>query len=183
MTFLNGALLIGTLALAIPLIIHLFHKSRFKTVRWGAMHLLEAVIRQNQRRIRIEQWILLAIRCAIPALLALMMARPLWKGASKLLGDAKTSTVVLLDNSYSMEASRAGTSNWALARDEAARIVSELKNGSEATVIMMGEGGSSLLDAPTYDTGRLLQALNKSDAGFGAAKVPEALGLAVSTLE
>lgn len=183
MTFLNGALLFGLSALAIPLIIHLFHKSRFKTIKWGAMHLLEAVIRQNQRRVRIEQWILLAIRCAIPALLALMMARPLWKGASKLLGDAKTSTVVLLDNSYSMDASRAGTSNWVLARDEAARIVSELKNGSQATVITMSERGAGLLDAPTYDTGRLLQALNKADAGFGAATVPEALELAGSTLE
>jgi hypothetical protein len=183
MTFLNGALLTGLLALAIPLIIHLFHKSRFKTVKWGAMHLLEAVIRQNQRRIRIEQWILLAIRCAIPALLALMMARPLWKGASRLLGDAKTSTVILLDNSYSMEASRAGTSNWALARDEAVRIVSEIKNGSEAAVITMSEGGTGLLDAPTYDTGRLIQALNKADAGYGAAKVPNALTVAASTLE
>jgi hypothetical protein len=182
MTFLNGALLTGLLALAIPLIIHLFHKSRFKTVKWGAMHLLEAVIRQNQRRIRIEQWILLAIRCAIPALLALLMARPLWKGASKLLGDAKTSTILLLDNSYSMEASRAGTSNWTLARDEAARIVSEVKNGSEAAVILMSGGGANLLDTPTYDTGRLLQALNKSDAGSGAATVPSALGLAASTL-
>jgi hypothetical protein len=183
MTFLNGALLLGTLALAIPLIIHLFHKSRFKTIKWGAMHLLEAVIRQNQRRVRIEQWILLAIRCAIPALLALMMARPLWKGASKLLGNAKTSTVILLDNSYSMEASRAGTSNWAIARDEAARIVSELKSGSEVAVITMSEGGAGLLDTPTYDTGRLLQALNKADAGYGAATVPDALTLAASTLE
>ena len=38
------------------------------------------------------------------------MARPLWKGAQSLLGEAKTSTVVLLDNSYSMayEADRPG---------------------------------------------------------------------------
>ena len=100
MTFLNAALLAGIAALAIPIIIHLFHKSRFQVVKWGAMHLLEAVLRTNQRRIQIEQWILLAIRCAIPALLALAMARPLWKGASSLLGNAKTSTVVLLDNSY-----------------------------------------------------------------------------------
>ena len=121
MTFLNLALLGGVFALAIPIIIHLFHKSRFKIVQWGAMHLLEAVIRQNQRRIRFEQWILLAIRCAIPVLLALTMARPLWRGAARLIGDVKTSTIVLLDNSYSMDASRAGTSNWSLARDEAAR--------------------------------------------------------------
>src|SRR6185369_3335917 len=96
--YLNVSLLLGAAALSIPIIIHLFHKSRFKVVVWGAMHLLEAVIRQNQRRIRIEQWILLAIRCAIPALLALAMARPIWKCAAKLLGDTKTSTIVLLDN-------------------------------------------------------------------------------------
>ena len=66
------------------------------------------------------------------------------------MGDAKTSTVVLLDNSYSMEASRAGTSNWALARDEAVRIVSELKNGSEAAVVLMSEGGASLLDVKRH---------------------------------
>src|SRR5215213_9644855 len=156
MTFLNAALLFGTIALAIPILIHLFHKSRFKIVHWGAMHLLEAVIRQNQRRIRMEQWILLAIRCVIPVLLALTMARPLWKGAAKLIGDAKTSTIVLLDNSYSMDASRAGTSNWSLARDEAARIISDLTPGSEVAVITMGEGGAGLLDAPTYDTSRVL---------------------------
>ena len=98
MTFLNFALLGGIAALAIPIIIHLFHKSRFQIVKWGAMHLLEAVIRTNRRRIRIEQLILLAIRAAIPVLLALAMARPVWVGAQKLLGNAKTSTVVLLDS-------------------------------------------------------------------------------------
>src|SRR5437773_10075730 len=99
MSFLNLSLLLGAAAFSIPIIIHLFHKSRFKIVKWGAMHLLEAVLRTNQRRIQIEQWILLAIRCIIPVLLALAMARPLWKGASNLIGEAKTSTVVLLDNS------------------------------------------------------------------------------------
>jgi hypothetical protein len=183
MSFLNAALLAGVLAVSIPIIIHLFHKSRFKVVQWGAMHLLEAVIRQNQRRIRIEQWILLAIRCAIPLLLALAMARPLWKGFARLIGDVKTSTVLALDNSYSMDASRAGTSNWSLARDEAARIIGELKPGSEISVVMMGEGGAGLLDAPTYDTGRVVQALNKADAGFGAATVPAALDVAANTFD
>ena len=107
MTFLNAALLAGAAALAIPILIHLFHKSRFQVVKWGAMHLLESVIRTNQRRIRIEQLILLIIRAAIPVLLALAMARPVWKGAQQLMGEAKTSTVLLLDNSYSMEAGHA----------------------------------------------------------------------------
>lgn len=181
MTFLNVAMLAGVLALAIPIIIHLFHKSRFKVVKWGAMHLLEAVIRQNQRRIQMEQWILLAIRCAIPALLALLMARPLWKGAARLLGDAKTSTIILLDNSYSMEGTRAGSSNWSLARDEAVRIVSELKPGSEVAIGLMGEAGTGLLDAPTYDTARVIKALGKATAGYGSANFPGSLDYAANT--
>ena len=178
MTFLNAALLFGAAALAIPIIIHFFHKSRFQVVKWGAMHLLEAVLRTNQRRIRIEQILLLILRAAIPVILALCMARPLWQGAQKLLGDARTSTVILLDNSYSMAASRAGVSNFSIARDEAGRILNELKLGSDAQIVLMGEGGSQLLDEPTYDLARLTQALQKTEADFGAAQVPAALDYA-----
>ena len=45
MSFLNIALLGGIAALAIPILIHLFHKNRFQVVKWGAMHLLESVLR------------------------------------------------------------------------------------------------------------------------------------------
>ncbi len=172
---LNAALLGGVAALAIPIIIHLFHKSRFQIVKWGAMHLLEAVLRTNQRRIKIEQIILLIVRAAIPAILALCMARPVWRGMQKLMGEARTSTVVLLDNSYSMAASRAGTSNFSIARDEAGRILNELPRGSDAQVVLMGEGGAPLLDEPTYDLARLTQALKQLEAGYGAATVPAAL--------
>ena len=178
MSFLNIMLLGGIAALAIPIIIHLFHKSRFRVVRWAAMHLLENVIRTNQRRIKFEQWLLLLLRAALPTLLALLMARPVWKGAQALLGDAKTSTVLLLDNSYSMQATRAGLSNWTAARDESERLLNELKRGSEAQVVLMGEGGAPVLDTPTYDPTRLVQALHTLDAAYGTATLPSALDLA-----
>jgi von Willebrand factor type A domain/Aerotolerance regulator N-terminal len=178
MTFLNLSLLAGAAGLLIPIIIHLFHKSRFQIVKWGAMHLLETVIRINRRRVRIEQIILLIVRAALPLFLALAMARPIWKGAQKLLGEAKSSTVVLLDNSYSMQASRAGQSNFALATDEAARVINNLQRGSEVQVVLMGEGGATLTAAPTYDTARAAQALGKLDAGYGSATVPDALEVA-----
>ena len=183
MTFLNGALVAGAAALSIPIIIHLFHKSRFKVVKWGAMHLLEMVIRTNQRRVKMEQWILLAIRCAIPVLLAMAMARPIWQGASRLLGDARTSTIVLLDNSYSMEATRSGTVNFALAKDNVQQLIAGLQSKSEVHVVLMGQGGRGLLDAPTYDHSRITQLLGKTSAGFGAARVPQALDFAAGALE
>ena len=180
MNFLNIALLGGALALLIPIIIHLFHKSRFQIVKWGAMHLLEAVIRTNQRRVKIEQIILLIVRAAIPLILALCMARPVWTGVRKLMGETRTSTIVLLDNSYSMAASRAGTSNFALAKDEASRLLNELPRGSDAQVVLMGEGGAPLLDEPTYDLARLTQSLKQIEASYGTATVPAALDFATN---
>ena len=59
MSFLNGILLAGAAAFLIPLLIHLLNKRRVQTVRWGAMHLLQEVLKQRKRRFRIEQWLLL----------------------------------------------------------------------------------------------------------------------------
>ena len=53
MTLLNGLLAFGALAFTVPLAIHLLFRSRFRTVDWGAMHLLDTVIRVNRRRIQL----------------------------------------------------------------------------------------------------------------------------------
>jgi len=178
MTFLNAALLGGLAAVAIPVLIHLFHRSRFRVVRWGAMHLLESVLRHNRRRLRLEQLILLLVRCTIPCFLALLMARPVLTGTGDLLGHRKTSTVILLDNSYSMEAGGPARSNFHLAREAAARILEALVPGSEAAVVRMAGGVSGLLDEPTFDLERLKAELMAARAGFGSAAVPEALRFA-----
>lgn len=183
MIFLNFALLGGIAALSIPVIIHFFHKSRFEVVKWGAMHLLESIVRVNQRRLRIEQLLLLLVRASIPILLALAMARPVWQGAQKLLGNAKSSMVLLLDNSYSMDAGRTGQSSYFVAREQAAQVVGGLPRGSEVQAVYMGEGGGTLLDAPTWDTARLAQLLRKSEAGYGTAIVPAALDFAATVLD
>ena len=45
-------------------------------VALGSSRRVGDVLRTNQRRIKIEQWILLAIRCAIPAILVAATAKP-----------------------------------------------------------------------------------------------------------
>ncbi len=182
MTFLNAALLGGLAAVAIPVLIHLFHRSRFKVVPWGAMHLLESVLRRNRRRVRLEQLILLLVRCSIPCFLALLMARPVITGTQDLLGNKKTSTVILLDNSYSMEAGGPARSNFHQAKEAAAQILDGLVPGSEAAVVRMAGGVSGLLDEPSFDVARVKAELLNGKSGFGAAAVPEALRFAGATL-
>ena len=104
MTFLNIILLGGLAAASIPIIIHLINRNRFRIINWGAMHLLDAALKENTRRLQLEQLLLLLVRIMIPTLLALALARPVMKGIEALVGSAKSSQVILLDNSYSMEA-------------------------------------------------------------------------------
>lgn len=178
MTFLNAALIAGMAAVAIPVIIHLFHRSKFKIVPWGAMHLLEAVLRKNTKRLKLEQLILLLIRCCIPVALALCMARPVITGLSPLLENKKMSTVLILDNSYSMEAGGPANSNFQKAREASRQIVDGLVPGSDVAIIQMAGGASSLLDDPTFDLDRVRGELGRVRAGYGAATVSEAFQVA-----
>ncbi len=79
-TFLNASLLFGAAAFTVPLIIHLLHRTRFTTIEWGAMFFLDDIRRVQTRRLEWQSLLLLLIRCLIPVLLALCMARPLISG-------------------------------------------------------------------------------------------------------
>ena len=47
MTLLNQILAFGAAAFLIPLVIHILNRRRFRSVEWGAMHLLESVLKVN----------------------------------------------------------------------------------------------------------------------------------------
>ena len=77
MTLLHPAIAVaGALAVAIPILIHLLLRRRRKPVMWGAMRFLLEAMRQQRRRLRLEQFLLLAARCLIIALAAMAIARP-----------------------------------------------------------------------------------------------------------
>ncbi len=149
MTFLNLILLGGAAAFAIPLIIHLLNRRRLQVVHWGAMHLLEDVMRKNHQRLKLEQLLLLLIRIALPIILALLMARPVLTGMRQFAGEQQISTVILVDDSYGMQAGDATGSRFSRAREEISQIIDQLPRGSDASIVLMGSGGRTLLDEPT----------------------------------
>src|SRR5215207_4944822 len=93
----------GAAAMAIPIIIHILNRRRFKTVTWAAMEFLLRAMRKNRRRLRFEQWVLLATRCALVLLLGMALARPLGceNPAVALMGGRTGVSVFVIDNSYS----------------------------------------------------------------------------------
>ena len=104
MSFLAPYMLGGLLACGIPIALHFFYRSRYRTVPWAAMKFLLTSIEQTSRRLRFQELLLLALRVTILALLALALARPSTMAArGGEQGDA-VDAVLVLDTSLSMAA-------------------------------------------------------------------------------
>ncbi len=90
----------GIAAILIPILIHLFNRTRYFVTKWAAMEFLLAAMKKTKRRVRIENLILLLMRIIALFFVAFMIARPSVKGEIPL--PKTTHLVIVLDNSYSM---------------------------------------------------------------------------------
>ncbi len=100
-----GLLYGGAAAMAVPILIHLLNRRRYRRVRWAAMEFLLDAHRQNRRRMRVEELILLALRCLAMFLVGVMIARWFVRPASLMatLGTGgQTERIIILDDSFSM---------------------------------------------------------------------------------
>lgn len=90
---------------ALPVLIHLINRRRYRRQPWAAMSFLLAAGRRTARRIRLEQWLLLLIRMVLIALFGLAVARPFLPALPLAsLGRSRTHHILLVDNSCSMSA-------------------------------------------------------------------------------
>ena len=104
MGFLAPAFLLGLLALAVPVLIHLVHRERRETKPFPSLRFLKRVPHRSVRRRRIRQWLLLSLRSAALALHALAFAEPVLEsaGRARAVTGGAMARVVLVDRSYSM---------------------------------------------------------------------------------
>ncbi len=150
MTLLNGLLAFGATAFVIPLFIHLLNRNRFQIVDWGAMQLLQSSRNLNSRRMQWKQLLLLVLRCALPVLLALAMARPLLHSFLSADGQSALSLAIVLDDSLSMFVSEpnqdgaVSATRFALACQSASELLDQLPAGSNATLILGGSMPESI---------------------------------------
>src|SRR5437016_10110077 len=100
----GNLLMLGWLgAAAAPLIIHLWNKRRYREVRWAAIEYLLAAMRKNSRRLRLEQWLLLAVRTLLIVLIVLAVAQPFLEQVGlRFVAGQRTLKVLVIDGSYSM---------------------------------------------------------------------------------
>ncbi len=165
MTLINAMLSLGALAFTIPLAIHLLFRTRFRSIQWGAMHLLDSVVRVNHRRLQWLQILLLLLRCLLPVLLAFCLARPVLTGFRSLPGDAPQSLILAVDDSRSMSArDAAGQTSMQRARQMLLRLVNDLSRQDEVILIRSSQLGQPAIVAGRTDASRRLRDLS-ADTG------------------
>jgi hypothetical protein len=93
----------GVALAAVPIIVHLINRLRYRRVRFAAMEFLLKSQQRNRRRLMVEQLILLLLRLAIVAGLLILISRlVLDPSALWAFRGGKSHHVVLLDDSGSM---------------------------------------------------------------------------------
>ena len=130
----------GIAATALPILIHLLNRRKYREMRWAAMRFLVAAMRKNQRRVKVEQWLLLLIRTLVILMAVLAMAKPLLEslGAIALPGQ-RTHRVLVLDGSLSMAYLPTDKTRFEQAKALAAQLVRDSRRGDVLSIVLMAD--------------------------------------------
>ena len=164
MSFLSPWFLWGAFGILVPIVIHLLNRFRPRRTDWAAMELLRRALKLRARQVRLEDMILLALRCLAILLLVLALARPalspsgggLFGGAGG--GASSAGVVVALDGSLSMAHSPGGVTRFERAVERARAVFATLTPGSPTALILLGAQPRVLYNAG-YDADRVAAVL------------------------
>jgi hypothetical protein len=194
-----SALGIGVAAASIPIIIHLLNRRRFRVVIWAAMRFLLAAEKQNTRRMRLEQILLLAVRTALLLFIVLAMAsvmpwaENIWEyfwpdgGARTTVRSGRSHKILVVDGSLSMALKKPGEEQTAFerARARAIEIIRGSPSGDGFSVVLMsGTSPRRLGTRPSQHKDNLTREIEEKlkTHPHGNADLPATLGLVTRIL-
>jgi hypothetical protein len=175
LSFLYPLFLAGAIAVAIPIALHLFRRRTETVVDFPAVRLLHKAPVEQQRRRRIREWILLALRATALVLLALAFARPYFRSTAAAI--SSPITIVALDTSMSMSA----PGRFDAARDAARKAVGDAPSTALVGLVTFADAATVAVP-PTSDRGGVLAAIGSTAPGAGGTRYRTALGRAAEAM-
>ena len=170
-SFLSPLFLIGAIAAAVPILLHLFHRKTEVVIDFPAVSMLKRAPVQQHRRRRLRELMLLALRVAALLLLALSFARPYLAGAAA--PNTIPLTVIAVDTSMSMTA----PGQMERARDAASRAASAAPSSHALALVGFGDAASVIVE-PTTDRSAIAVAIGQLDAAATGTRFRTALSRA-----
>lgn len=175
MSFLNPLLLFGLAAAAIPLIIHLFNFRRPRRVDFSSLAFLHELKKSTMQRVRVKQWLLLALRTLAIACLVIAFARPTMTGplAGQLGGSGRTTMALIVDRSASMTLRDGAGSYMDQVQTLVEALLEDAESGDEILLVPVPADG----DTPVFhqNAASALAALEDLQTGSGSETLTEAL--------
>ncbi|NNE71071.1 MAG: VWA domain-containing protein [Rhodothermales bacterium] len=170
MTFLNPLILLGLVAAAVPLIIHLFNFRKPRRVEFSSLAFLREVERSTMQRVRIKQWLLLALRTLAIAAMVIAFARPTLRGqlAGAFAGAAPVAVAVVVDTSPSMQQRDAGGAYMDQALALAGGILADTDSRDEVAVLGLASSAIPTLGPGGETALRRLEGLSVGPGGQSA---------------
>lgn len=185
MGILAPLMLLGGLAVSIPLVLHFFYKARHRPLPWAAMEFLRQSIEQTSRRLKFQELILLALRCLALILLALALARFSFSSGARSGRGESVAAVFVFDTSYSMGAKDQDKNRLDRAKEAALSIIDSLPRNSSVQIYTCTDRAAQLPFTPTNldqarnvvrgieltsQTGDILPGLIEGDAALDRAE-------------
>jgi hypothetical protein len=168
-TFLTPLFLLGALAVAIPIYIHLTHREKKEVVDFPSLMFLRRIPFRSVRRQKLRHLFLFALRCLAIVLIALAFARPFFEqpsaAASSPLGPREV--VFLIDNSYSM----GYQDRIAAAKAEVSARIASLGPEDRGSIVVFSDR-AEILNEPSSDKA----ALEALVAAIGLSSRPTRFG-------
>lgn len=137
MVFLNPSILLGLLAAAIPILIHILNFRKLQKVEFSTLSFLKELQKSKIKKIKLKQWLLLLLRTLIIIFIILAFARPTLENIS-IAGSAstaKSSTLFILDNSFSMSYVGDNGSYFNKAKKVAKNIIAKMQEGDDLFIL------------------------------------------------
>ncbi len=183
MTFASPWMLLGLLAIAVPVAVHLINRRRAQRVRFPAMRLLLQSKQRVARGLKLKQWLLLALRVSVFALLPLAMAQPLVRcggGAATAQDDRLPASVaVVVDDSASVAVpGDVDDPGWRKAVAAAGDAIDRVRSWDRAMLVFTSGGGQAPVGEWSDDRGSVRRTLAGWRPGGDGSGLEGALALA-----
>jgi hypothetical protein len=162
-------------------IIHLLNRRRFVRVDWAPMKYLKLTLKTNRRRLRLEQWLLLALRTLAVLALVLAVARPVGSGtnlAGFLHVQGRASRIIVIDDSLSMGARTNGQPAFERAKNVVLQILDALGEQDSLTVVRSSETDAPMVRHAQPDAtqvARLRESISQLTVRHSASNWPSIL--------
>lgn len=136
MTFLNPLVLLGLVASSVPLLLHLFSIRKSKPIEFSSLRFLKELQKTSIKKLKVKRLLLLLLRTLLITFIVLAFARPTIQSSLPVLGThAKTSAVIIIDNSASMSISDGKGNRLSRVKNISTSIIEALREGDEIAIV------------------------------------------------